>query len=77
MAARTNTDWSLNATSFRFGGMDGAGRTESLVDAADDVEGGGVSGLQHVHHDGALAVHAGDIRLRRIAVANVRHVAHV
>ncbi len=77
MAARTNTDWSLSASILRSGGSGRADLRQLLIDAVDDVEGRGVAGLQHAHQHGALAVHAHDVGLRRIAVAHVRDVAHV
>ena len=48
-----------------------------VAHALDDVERGGRAGLQDVHHDGAAAIDAHDVGLRRVAVAHVGHVADV
>ena len=48
-----------------------------VAHALDDVERGGRAGLHDVHHDGAAAIDADDVGLRRIAVAHVGHVADV
>ena len=50
---------------------------ELFVHPVDDVQRGGRAGLHDGHHDGAAAVHAHDVGLRRIAVAHVGHVADV
>ena len=48
-----------------------------LLDAGNDVEGRGRARLQHHHQHGTVAVDVDDIGLRRIAVADLRHVANI
>ena len=43
----------------------------------DDVQRGGRAGFHHAHHDGAFAVNAHNIGLRRVAVAHVGYVADI
>ena len=50
---------------------------QHLLDARDDVEGGGAAGLVHAHEYAALAVGPNDIRLWGKTVANVRDFFHV
>ena len=73
--ARTKSDWSASGVIARFGG------SESFVCASvsrtlrDDVERRRRAGLQDRQQRRALAVDAHDVGLRRIAVADLRHVA--
>ncbi len=59
------------------GGSAAANARQRLLDLRDDVEGGRVAGLLNRQQRRALSVDADDVRLRRIAVAHVRDVAHV
>ena len=77
MAPRTKIDWSERALICNCGGKLALDVGELGADAVDDVERGGRAGLQDAHQDGALAIDAHDVGLRRIAVAHVGHVADV
>ena len=59
------------------GGSAGLHARQLGLDAVDDVERGGVAGLEDGQQHGALAVCAHDVGLRREAVAHVRDVADV
>src|SRR5208283_3544952 len=50
---------------------------KGLLDAGDDVQRGSGADLVNAHEHAALAVGADDVGLRREAVADVGHFAHV
>ena len=78
IAARTKIDWSPTRSILKSGRQlrrgSAAGARLMLL---DDVERRGAAGLEHAHQHAAVAVAAHDVGLRRVAVAHVRHVAHV
>jgi len=50
---------------------------QHLLDAADDVEGGGRTVLEHTQEHRAIAVNVDHIGLHRIAIVHMRHVVHI
>ena len=50
---------------------------DPVAHVLDDLQRRGRPRLHDRHHDGALSVHAYDIRLRWVAIAHMGHVAHV
>jgi hypothetical protein len=47
------------------------------LDAGDDVQRGGRTGLHDAHEDGAASIHAHDVGLRGVTVAHMGHVADI
>ncbi len=77
MAARTNSDWSANSLTCRSGVTVAMTVRQRGFDASDDVQRGGVAGFHDGQQRAAHAVLAHGILLRRVAVVDLRHVAHV
>ena len=77
IAARTKIDWSPTRSMLNPSGSCPRILGRRCLMLLDDVERRGAAGLEHAHQHATVAVAAHDVGLRRVAVAHVRHVAHI